>query len=233
MHSITQNRESQDREAHDKIKIILVDDHPLFRKGLRFIIESDPRYQVIGEATDGLEGVKLVDTLMPDVVLLDVDMPSMNGVEALSLMLNDHPQLAIIMLTVSDDSNDLAMAMKYGAKGYLLKSIDSDFLLNAIEKAVEGDNVLSPEMTNKLIAQLRGSEQQKAEESAIQSLTSRELEVLKWLTKGISNKEIARKMDVTESTVKVHVQNVLRKLNLQSRVQAALFAIENQLEFDE
>lgn len=228
MHSMTQNK-----ETHDKIKIILVDDHPLFRKGLRFIIESDPRYLVIGEATDGLEGVKLVDTLMPDVVLLDVDMPSMNGVEALSLMLNDHPQLAVIMLTVSDDSNDLAMAMKYGAKGYLLKSIDSDFLLNAIEKAIEGDNVLSPEMTNKLIAQLRGNSETQLQSSALDSLTSRELEVLKWLTKGISNKEIARKMDVTESTIKVHVQNVLRKLNLQSRVQAALFAVENQLEVEE
>lgn len=208
-----------------KTKILLVDDHTLFRSGLRFLLETQDDFEVIGEASDGLEGIKLAESLKPDVVLLDLDMPIMGGREALPQLLSIQPELAVLILTVSEDGSDLTDCMRIGARGYLLKNINSDFLLNSIRKAVEGDSVLSPEMTTKLITQLRAPTIQDID-TLYETLTPREKETLAWLTKGVSNKEIARALDLTESTIKVHVQNVLRKLNLHSRVQAAVYAIE-------
>lgn len=212
-----------------KTKILLVDDHTLFRSGLRFLLETQDDFEVIGEASDGLEGIKLAESLKPDVVLLDLDMPIMGGREALPQLLSIQPELAVLILTVSEDGIDLTDCMRIGARGYLLKNINSDFLLNSIRKAVEGDSVLSPEMTTKLITQLRAPTTQDID-TLYETLTPREKETLAWLTKGVSNKEIARALDLTESTIKVHVQNVLRKLNLHSRVQAAVYAIENGLD---
>lgn len=211
-----------------KIKILLIDDHVLFRRGLKFLLTQQTDFDVIGEANDGLEGIKLAEQLKPDVVLLDLDMPVMHGKEALPQLLNSHHDLAVLMLTVSEDSTDLAECMRLGARGYLLKNIDVDFLLDSIRKAVEGDSVLSPEMTRKLIAHLREPEMV-IKESLVETLTPREKETLIWLAKGVSNKVIARAMNLAESTVKVHVQNILRKLNLQSRVQAAIYAVEQNL----
>lgn len=214
---------------NDKVRILLVDDHTLFRSGLRFLLEQQHDFVVVGEASDGLEGVKLAKQFNPNVVLLDLDMPIMGGREAVAQLLNTDPELAILVLTVSEAADDLAICMKEGARGYLLKNIDTDFLLNSIRSAIDGDSVLSPEMTTKLINQFR-NKSVKQSESQLESLTPREKEVLSWLTKGGSNKEIARSLNLTESTVKVHVQNVLRKLNLSSRVQAAIFAIEHELD---
>lgn len=216
------------------IKILLVDDHPLFRKGLRFLIDQDRDFTIIGEATDGLEGVKMTQQLNPDIVLLDIDMPVMRGIEALPLMLNHRPDLAVLMLTVSEDSQDLTEALRLGARGYLLKNIDTEFLLKSIRLALEGDNVLSPEMTTKLIHQIRAPKEiapkpiPKIQEDEL--LTPREREIIFWIVKGVSNKVIARELDITESTVKVHVQNILRKLELSSRVQVAIYAIEHGLD---
>lgn len=211
-----------------KIKILLVDDHTLFRSGLRFLLETQPDFEIIGEAADGLEGIKLAESLYPDVVLLDLDMPIMGGREALPQLLSTQPELAVLVLTVSEDTNDLLECMRIGAKGYLLKNINSDFLLDTIRKAVEGDSVLSPEMTSKLVTQLRVPPVEK-NDNLYDTLTPREKEILIWLAKGVTNKEIARTLDLTESTIKVHVQNVLKKLNLHSRVQAAIYAIECNL----
>jgi two-component system nitrate/nitrite response regulator NarL len=183
---------------------------------------------VVGEASGGLEGVKLAHQLEPDVVLLDLDMPLMNGKEALEQMLSINHELAVLMLTVSEDGADLADCMRLGARGYLLKNINIDFLLDSIRRAVDGDSVLSPEMTSKLVARLR-SNASVAAPSKLELLTPRELETLVWLAKGVSNKHIARGMGVAESTIKVHVQNILRKLELSSRVQAAVYAVEHHL----
>lgn len=215
--------------TNNKTKILLVDDHTLFRSGLRFLLETQDDFEVIGEASDGLEGIKLAESLHPDVVLLDLDMPIMGGREALPQLLSTQPDLAVLVLTVSEDGSDLTECMRIGARGYLLKNINSDFLLNSIRKAVDGDSVLSPEMTTKLITQLRAPTTQDIDK-LYETLTPREKETLAWLTKGVSNKEIARSLDLTESTIKVHVQNVLRKLNLHSRVQAAVYAIEHGLD---
>jgi two-component system nitrate/nitrite response regulator NarL len=210
------------------IKILLVDDHSLFRSGLKSLLQRQDDFEVVGEASGGLEGVKLAHQLEPDVVLLDLDMPLMNGKEALEQMLSINHELAVLMLTVSEDGADLADCMRLGARGYLLKNINIDFLLDSIRRAVDGDSVLSPEMTSKLVARLR-SNAPVAAPSKLELLTPRELETLVWLAKGVSNKHIARGMGVAESTIKVHVQNILRKLELSSRVQAAVYAVEHQL----
>ena len=208
------------------LRVLLVDDHPLFRSGLKALLQRQNDFHVVGEAGDGLEGVKQAELLKPDVVLLDLDMPVMHGRDALAQILSSQPNLAVLMLTVSEDSDDLAECMRLGARGYLLKNINAEFLLSSIRRAVEGDSVLSPEMTTKLIQRMR-QPAQKQNEPAYESLTPRERETLAWLAQGASNKEIARTLDVAESTIKVHVQNILRKLELHSRVQAAVYAVEN------
>jgi len=212
------------------IRILLVDDHTLFRSGLKALLQRQSDFDIIGEAADGLEGVKLCEQLKPDVVLLDIDMPQMNGREALAQILVSQPALAVLMLTVSEDGDDLAECLRLGARGYLLKNINAEFLLNSIRRAVEGDSVLSPEMTSRLLQQLRKGDAQKNKPTGLDQLTQREREILAWLSRGISNKEIARELDLAESTIKVHVQNTLRKLNLNGRVQAALFAVEHGLD---
>lgn len=216
--------------SKSKITILLIDDHTLFRSGLRFLLESQEDFDIVGEASDGLEGIKLAESIHPDVVLLDLDMPVMGGREALPQLLSMQPDLAVLILTVSENTDDLTQCMRIGARGYLLKNINTDFLLNSIRKAVDGDNVLSPEMTTKLVEQLRSPIAPPTHNDLYETLTPREKETLVWLTKGVSNKEIARTLDLTESTVKVHVQNLLRKLNLHSRVQAAVYAIEHGLD---
>lgn len=210
------------------IKIILIDDHTLFRSGIKALLSRQHGFEVIGEAADGLSGIKMISRLQPDVVLLDLDMPGMNGREALSQIISINPQQAVIMLTVSEGSDDLTECIRIGARGYLLKNINADFLLESIRKAAEGDNVFSPEMTAKLVKSLI-SPQPAQGTQALSSLTPRELEILGYLAAGHSNKIIARHLDLAESTVKVHVQNLLRKLNLSSRVQAAVYAIRHNV----
>ena len=211
-----------------KISIILIDDHTLFRSGIKALLARQADCEVVGEAADGLSGVKLVEQHKPDVVLLDLDMPVMNGREALAQILSSQPQQTVVMLTVSEDSEDLTECMRLGARGFLLKNINADFLVDAIKKAANGDNVFSPEMTARLVQSLI-QPQAAAPTSVLDSLTPRELEILGQLAAGHSNKIIARKLDLAESTIKVHVQNILRKLELSSRVQAAVFAVQHKV----
>ena len=211
-----------------KISIILIDDHTLFRSGIKALLARQADCEVVGEAADGLSGVKLVEQHKPDVVLLDLDMPVMNGREALAQILSSQPQQTVVMLTVSEDSEDLTECMRLGARGFLLKNINADFLVDAIKKAANGDNVFSPEMTARLVQSLI-QPQAAAPTSVLDSLTPRVLEILGHLAAGHSNKIIARKLDLAESTIKVHVQNILRKLELSSRVQAAVFAVQHKV----
>ena len=210
------------------IKITLIDDHTLFRSGIKALLLRQHDFEVIGEASDGLSGIKMISQLQPDVVLLDLDMPGMNGREALSQIISINPQQAVIMLTVSEDSDDLTECMRIGARGYLLKNINADFLLESIRKAADGDNVFSPEMTAKLVRSLISPQPAQGTQT-LSSLTPREMEILGYLAAGHSNKIIARHLNLAESTVKVHVQNLLRKLNLSSRVQAAVYAIHHNV----
>lgn len=216
------------------IRILLIDDHTLFRSGVKALLQRQADFEVVGEASDGLEGVKLVEQVEADVVLLDLDMPSMNGREALEQIRETHPNLAVLMLTVSEDCEALGECLKLGARGYLLKKIDQDFLLRSIRAAYSGDSVISPQMMTKFVNRL-AEPQESARSRQTQGtdpsvLTRRERQTLAWLSRGVSNKEIARALNLAESTVKVHVQSILRKLNLSSRVQAAIYAIEHKID---
>ena len=209
------------------IKIILIDDHTLFRSGIKALLSRQNDFDVIGEAADGFTGIKLVEQMRPDIVLLDLDMPVMNGRETLAQILSSNPQQTVVMLTVSEDNDDLTECMRIGARGFLLKNINADFLLDSIRKAVDGDNVFSPEMTTRLVQSLISPASPRADH-LLSTLTPREMEILGYLAAGHSNKVIARHLELAESTIKVHVQNILRKLNLSSRVQAAVYAVQHK-----
>ncbi len=211
------------------ISVLLVDDHTLFRSGIRSLLQRQADFTVVGEASDGVEGVKRAKQLQPDVVLLDLNMPGISGLETLQLMLQDFPNMAVILLTVSEDAEDLTAALQAGARGYLIKNIDTDYLVRAIRRAAAGEPVVAEAMTAKLVARLQngGSSQRVESPSELDKLTPREKDILACLARGESNKIIARTLNVAESTVKIHVQNILKKLSLSSRVQAAVFAVEN------
>ncbi|HFC8501205.1 TPA: response regulator [Neisseria oralis] len=210
------------------IKIILIDDHTLFRSGIKALLSRQSDFDVIGEAADGFTGIKLVEQMRPDIVLLDLDMPVMNGRETLAQILSSNPQQTVVMLTVSEDNDDLTECMRIGARGFLLKNINADFLLDSIRKAVDGDNVFSPEMTTRLVQSLISPASPRTDH-LLSTLTPREMEILGYLAAGHSNKVIARHLELAESTIKVHVQNILRKLNLSSRVQAAVYAVQHKV----
>ena len=205
------------------LRIAVIDDHTLFRRGLISLLAREPGFAVVAEAADGFEGIKAVGATHPDVVLLDLNMPGISGIEAIGAIRKEAPEAQVVMLTVSEDAEDLFQALRNGASGYLLKNIDSEFLVAAIRRAADGDSVVSPEMTGKLVEQVRAG----AKPAPGDVLSAREREILAHLARGRSNKEIARALDVAESTVKIHVQHILRKLNLASRVQAAIWAVEN------
>ncbi len=211
------------------IKILLVDDHTLFRSGIRLLLQRTPGFEIVGEASDGLEGVKRAKQLKPDVVLMDLNMPGLSGLEAMQLIVEDLPDTAVLMLTVSEEAEDLSTALKNGARGYLLKNIEADYLTQAIKRAAAGEPVIAESMTAKLVMQFRsGNNVSIAPEK--EKLTPRERETMVCLARGESNKEIARNLDVAESTVKIHVQNILTKLNLSSRVQIAVYAVEHGMD---
>lgn len=207
------------------IRVLLVDDHALFRGGVKSLLQREDDFEVVGEAPDSLEGVKRAAALRPDVVLLDLHMPGLSGKDAVKLFLEAAPGSRVVMLTVSEDGGDLVDALRAGASGYLLKNIETGTLLDALRRAADGDSVVSAQMTGKLVRGLQ-AEMPPVDKAG---LSPREREILAHLAKGASNKEIARTLDLAESTVKIHVQHILRKLELSSRVQAAIYAIENGL----
>jgi two-component system nitrate/nitrite response regulator NarL len=212
--------------GHDpprRIRLVVVDDHTLFRRGITALLSRVPGFEVVGEAADGFEGIKAVAAHRPDVVLLDLNMPGISGVEAMKAILQETPGMQVVMLTVSEDAEDLMAALRSGAAGYLLKNIESDFLVESVRRAADGESVMSPEMTGKLMRGVRSD----ATVQPAPALSPREREILAFLARGASNKEIARDLAVAESTVKIHVQHILRKLELTSRVQAAVWAVEH------
>lgn len=211
---------------NEKLKILLVDDHVLFRSGIRLLLQSEADFSIIGEAADGLEAVKCAHQLKPDIVLLDLNLPGLSGLEALRLIKEDAPECTILMLTVSEDAMELASALRGGADGYVLKNAEASYLVEAIRKVVRGESVVSPDLVGKLVGQLREGSKLPAASPAPGLLTPREKEVVHCLTRGESNKVIARNLNLSESTVKIHVQNIMKKLGLSSRVQIAVYALE-------
>lgn len=212
------------------IRVLLVDDHTLFRSGIKALLMRQPGFEVVGEAGDGLEGVKRAVSLMPDIVLLDLHMPGISGKEAVQLIMEDAPTTKVVMLTVSENAEDLVDVLRAGALGYLVKNIDAEFLIEGLRRAAKGEAIMSPQMTAKLMASVREAQLSGAPpRTDHEKLTQREREILTLLTKGAANKEIARELGVVESTVKIHLQSILKKLGLASRVQAAVYAVEHGL----
>ncbi|MDO9075183.1 MAG: LuxR C-terminal-related transcriptional regulator [Rubrivivax sp.] len=212
------------------IRVLVVDDHTLFRRGLIALLSADARFTVVAEAGDAGEAQRRAAETQPDVVLLDNHLPGVKGVDALAGLKAAAPQARVLMLTVSEDERDLAAALRGGACGYLLKTVDSEMLAAALLRTVAGESVVSPEMTSKLVNafQTLGGDSTApapvADSDPIHSLSPRERQILAHIAQGASNKEIARALDIAETTVKIHVQHILRKLNLGSRVQAAVYA---------
>jgi two-component system nitrate/nitrite response regulator NarL len=223
------------------IRILVVDDHTLFRRGLIALLARDPLLVVVGDAADAGQALRKAQELQPDVILLDNHLPGVNGVDALPSLLEAAPGCCILMLTVSEDESDLLAALQGGASAYLLKTMEGDELTAAVHRAFNGDSVIAPEMMGKLVAAYKGASTRptppgvitpaastpSAREAALASLSPREQEVLRGITRGASNKEIARECGIVETTVKIHVQHILRKLGVSSRVHAAVLASEN------
>lgn len=218
------------------IRILLIDDHTLFRSGVRALLQRQPDFEVVDDAADGIEGFKRAKQHRPDVVLLDLNMPGLSGIETLQLLQQDLPDTAVIMLTVSEDVDELTCALREGACGYLLKNMEADALAAMIRRAAEGESVIAESMTQRLIAQIRTPSRTEEPPAPAPldtrnspALTPRERDIVRILSRGASNKDIARELDLAESTVKIHVRNVLRKLNLSSRVQIAIHALARDL----
>jgi two-component system nitrate/nitrite response regulator NarL len=211
-----------------QIRVFLVDDHTLFRKGLAELLEQRGEICVAGIAGNGTEALQLLKENMPDVVITDLNMPPHGGLALLRQLRVEGCSCPVLVLTVSDAEEDLASAMSAGAQGYLLKDMEPDDVVDAVQRAVRGETVVAPAMTLKLVHLLQ-SGPQPPKVDALQQLTAREREILDHLAQGMSNKVIARALDISHDTVKLHVRHILAKLNLTSRVEAAIFAVEQKV----
>jgi len=207
--------------------LIVIDDHPLFRKGVADLISMDDELTLIGEAASGVEGIALATELNPDLILLDLNMKGMDGIETLKKLKTSDIDSRVIMLTVSDEEEDVVTALRSGADGYLLKDMEPEDTLKCLHQASQGRIVLCEKLTELLAYALR---EEAAHPSDLDqaSLTDREEEILELISQGLSNKVIARELDITEGTVKVHVKHILKKLNLRSRVEAAIWAVKEK-----
>ncbi|MGP4105585.1 response regulator [Virgibacillus sp. L01] len=217
-----------------KTKIVLIDDHKLFREGVKRILEFEQSFEVVAEGDDGLVASSLVKEHNPDVVLMDINMPTMNGVQATADLVRHFPNTNVIILSIHDDESYVTHALKTGAQGYLLKEMDSDSLIDAIKVVSEGGSYLHPKVTHNLVQEYRRLAQENVSnvaESAIEYhkplhlLTRRECEVLQLLADGKSNRAVAETLYISEKTVKNHVSNILQKMSVNDRTQAVVSAI--------
>jgi DNA-binding NarL/FixJ family response regulator len=208
------------------ISILIVDDHAILRDGLKNILSFEEDIKVIGEATSGEEALKLADKLSPDVIIMDINLPGMNGVETTALIKTENPDARILVLTMYTHDEYLLSALKAGADGYLLKDAPSEHVVDAIKAVYRGESMITPSMTKKLVNIHLQQTQVKKDES---NLTDREQEVLIGLVEGLSNKEIAEKLFISDKTVKIHVSKIFKKLEVKSRSQAVIYAVQNQL----
>lgn len=204
-------------------RILVIDDHPLFRKGVGQLIAMAPHLNLVGEASSGEQGVKLARELEPDMILLDLHMAGMSGIDTLRAIRDAGLDCRTVMLTVSDNAEDLVAAIRGGADGYLLKDMEPEDLLASIDEALNGKTVISDRLNGMLARAIREEATAKQRDAA--TLTEREREILQGLAQGLSNKLIARNLAITEATVKVHVKNLLKKLGFRSRLEAAVWAV--------
>lgn len=208
----------------DNYRILIADDHPHARQAITEMLEEEPSFLIVGQATNGKEAIELCEELLPDILLIDIEMPILNGLEAMKIIKEKYPFMKIIILSVSDHVEDLFTAIQYGAQGYLLKNMDPDDWLQYLRSIVEGTNTAAKDLAGKLLYQFRERDVQNL--PAISSLTPREREILLLISKGLTNKQIAEHLYIAENTVKNHVKNLLEKLKLENRVQLASYALK-------
>ncbi|HVF05936.1 MAG TPA: response regulator transcription factor [Frankiaceae bacterium] len=215
----------------DPIRVLVVDDHALFRRGLQMVLEQEEDIEVVGEAGDGAEAVERAADSMPDIVLMDVRMPKRGGIDACTAIKDAVPSAKIIMLTISDEEADLYDAIKAGASGYLLKEISIEEVASAIRAVNEGQSLISPSMASKLLTEFASMIKRTDDRQQVPTprLTDREMEVLKLVAKGLNNRDIAKQLFISENTVKNHIRNILEKLQLHSRMEAVVYAVREKL----
>ena len=211
------------------LRILLVDDHLLFRKGLARLVDAQPDFEVVGEAKDGLEAIEQTRRLQPDVVLMDISMPQCNGLETTRRIKSQMPEVQVVMLTVSDDEEDLTAAVRYGADGYLLKDLQPETLFEQLRGLQSGEAPISRGMTGKLFRQLSQRSRPVVQPQAADILSPRECEVLALVVEGCSNREIGEELGIARNTVKNHLHSIYTKLRVRNRTEAAAYAVGHDL----
>ncbi len=217
----------------DPIRVLIVDDHALFRRGLEMVLAEEDDIELVGEASDGAEAVEKAGEALPDVVLMDIRMPRSSGIEACRAMKEVAPSAKIVMLTISDEEEDLFEAIRAGASGYLLKDIPLDEVAEVVRAVHGGQSLINPSMAAKLLTEFaalaKRGETERAEQVPAPKLTDREIEVLKLVARGMNNRDIAKELFISENTVKNHVRNILEKLQIHSRMEAVMIAVREKL----
>jgi len=213
----------------ERIRVLLADDHTLFRKGIRSMLEEMPDVEVVGEAATGREAVEQACTLVPDVVLMDIKMPEITGIEATRQVLQENPHIGIILVTMYDDPESAFAGMRAGARGYVLKEAEPEELRRAVDAAQRGEVMLCPIIASKVLEHFRTEPRLATQQLPYEQLTQRELQVLQSAADGLINKEIAERLFITEKTVKNHISNIFSKLNVNDRTQAILYALRRGL----
>jgi len=225
---------SHDASPHaEPIRTIIVDDHALFRRGLEMVLEGEPDIDLVGQASDGAEAVEKAAESLPDIVLMDIRMPRSNGIEACRAVKAAAPSAKIVILTISDEEEDLFEAIRAGASGYLLKDIPLDEVADTVRAVHGGQSLINPSMAGKLLTEFaalaRRDDEERAQEVPAPRLTEREMQVLKLVARGMNNRDIAKDLFISENTVKNHVRNILEKLQIHSRMEAVMVAVREKL----
>ena len=220
--------------SSDPIRVLIADDHAFFRRGLEAVLGEDAGIELVGQASDGAEAVQLAGEALPDVVLMDIRMPKINGIEAARQMKEVAPSAKIVILTISDEEEDLFEAIRSGASGYLLKDIPLDELADSVRAVHGGQSLINPSMAGKLLSEFatlarRDAEEEPAKHAPAPKLTDREMEVLRLVARGMNNRDIAKELFISENTVKNHVRNILEKLQIHSRMEAVMIAVREKL----
>ena len=222
---------SEKAEQTERLRVLVCDDHALFRRGLQMVLEQEDDLELVGEASDGVEVVTKAQELMPDVILMDVRMPKRSGIEAATEIKETLPHVKILMLTISDEEADLYEAIKAGASGYLLKEIPIEEVADAIRSVWAGQSRISPSMASKLLSEFAAMSKASEDKPQMPAprLTEREMEVLRLVAQGLNNRDIAKKLFISENTVKNHIRNILEKLHLHSRMEAVVYAVREKM----